>query len=252
MTTMRCHDMEGVARFSDRAAAYARARPSYPAAAIEAVLAAREVDGAVADVGAGTGISTRLLAAAHGRAIGLDPNLSMLATGPRIDAAPLAAGRAEEMPLRSGSAALLAACNAFHWFKPERFFLEAHRVIATDGTLALLWNDWDHSDAFTSAFVRLMRSCADDFPPEDREAEVAPLYETLLFRDVRRLEFENVHVLDRETLPLRLQSMSYVPREGPEWERLSDALGELYREHAASDGTVSHRYVTALFLARRA
>ena len=251
---LRCHDMEGVARFSSRAEVYARARPSYPEAMIDALLASAGArPGAVIiDLGAGTGISTRLLARVHGRAFGLDPNLSMLDAGPRLASAPLAAGRAELLPLRNATAHVITAFNAFHWFQPEPFFDEAHRVIAPSGSLALVWNDWNLEDPFTAEFVRLMRSCAGDFPREDREAEVAPLYQTCLFTGIRRSAWPNIHTLDRETLPMRLQSMSYVPREGPVWDDLAFRLDALFEKYASGDGTVRHHYTTAVFVAQRA
>jgi SAM-dependent methyltransferase len=248
--TGRCCDLDGVGRFADRAAIYARSRPSYPPAAIEFLLA--RVPGPharIVDVGAGTGIATHLLAAAHGRAIGLDPGVEMLrasATDPRVA---LASGRAEHLPLRPASVGLLTAFNAFHWFQPEAFFTEARRVLVPEGRLALAWNDWSRDDPFTDEFVRLMRSRAGDYPPEDRAAEVAPLYATHQFREVEAASFDNVHVLDRETLPMRLQSMTYIPREGPAWDTLSAELTALYERYADAHGLVRHHYATVVYVA---
>jgi len=249
--TGRCCDLDGVTRFADRAAIYARARPSYPPAAIEFLLArAPRPNARIVDVGAGTGIATHLLAEANGRALGLDPGVEMLraaAPGARVA---LAAGRAEHLPLRYRSVDLLTAFNAFHWFQPEAFFTEARRVLAPDGRLVLAWNDWNHDDPFTSEFVRLMRSRAGDYPPEDRAAEVAPLYSTHQFGEVEAASFENVHVLDAETLPLRLQSMTYIPREGPAWETLSTELTALFERYADEEGKVRHHYRTSVYVAR--
>src|SRR4051812_31297577 len=57
------HEHNPIGRFSDRAADYVKFRPSYPAGAINWVLAdlGPEQDLVAADVGAGTGISARLL-----------------------------------------------------------------------------------------------------------------------------------------------------------------------------------------------
>jgi SAM-dependent methyltransferase len=236
----RCCDFDGAARFSGRAAWYARARPSYPDAAVSFVSgdATR-----IIDLGAGTGISTVLLGP---HAIAVDPNLEMLSScGARLRRA---LARAETLPFRTASADLLTAFNSFHWFHPEPFFAEAHRVLSRSGRLALIWNDWNLSDPFTRDFVTLMRSRAGDYPPEDREAEVAPLYQTPLFTNIERRDFPNTHRLDFEHLQMRLQSMTYIPAAGPQWDALARELRTLFEAYAL-DGFVTHRYVTAAFVA---
>jgi hypothetical protein len=97
--------------------------------------------------------------------------------------------------------------------------------------------------------VTLMRSRAGDYPPEDRAAEVAPLYATHQFANVEAASFENVHVLDRETLPMRLQSMTYIPREGLAWEELAEELTALFDRYADGEGRVRHHYRTAVYVA---
>lgn len=242
---MRCCDLDGAGRFADRAELYARARPSYPDAAVSFVLgdASR-----VIDAGAGTAISTRLLAAHGARVTGFDPSVEMVlaARNPRLVLA-----RAEALPFRDACADLVTSFNAFHWFQPEPFFEDAHRVLVPRGRLALVWNDWDRSDAFTREFVRLMRSKAAGYPPEDREAECAPLYATKRFGNVEYRAFPNEHRLDLEHLRMRLQSMTYIPREGAEWDELSRDLTRLFDRYADAGGFVTHHYKTTVFVAVR-
>jgi len=249
----RCYELHGPTRFEGRASIYARSRPSYPSEAISAVLE-RLGDPArlrAVDLGAGTGISTRLMAERGLRVVALDPNLGMLrAAAPHAGMSRLLAS-AETLPLPDGSLDLLTAFNAFHWFQPEAALTEFARVLRVSGRLALIWNDWDLRDRFTSEFFRLMRSHASDYPPEDREAEVAPLYASSRFSDIRRSEFPYVQRLDFPTLTLRLQSMSYIPLEGTKWEAIFEELAALHARYAGSDGVVSHRYTTAVFVARR-
>jgi hypothetical protein len=95
-----------------------------------------------------------------------------------------------------------------------------------------------------------MRSAAGDYPPEDREAEVAPLYATSLFTNIERRSFPNEHRLDRDLLRMRLQSMSYIPLAGPAWDALDRELALLFDRHAR-DGFVTHRYTTEVFVSER-
>ena len=248
----RHFELDGIERFADRAESYARARPSYPSAAIDYILSkAPRTPARLVDVGAGTGIATRLLAAKNGRAFGLDPGLTMLRAGIADARVALAAGTAERLPLRDGSVDLLTAFNAFHWFVPEPFFAGAHRVLAAGGRLVLAWNDWDLDDPCTRDFMALMRS-GGEFLPEDRATEVAPLFGTKLFAEVETASFPNEHVLDAETLPLRLRSISWIPHEGPRWEALAEGLRALHARYADADGRVTHRYRTNVYVAARA
>src|SRR5262245_49009958 len=84
-------DLDPTGRFTQRADDYAVYRPTYPAAAIDAILdglgaPARLV---AADVGAGTGIASRLLAERGVRVLAVEPNAAMRAVAaahPRVEA----------------------------------------------------------------------------------------------------------------------------------------------------------------------
>src|SRR4051812_32516219 len=66
-------------RFSDRAGDYARARPDYPAAALDWIADACGLrpGSKILDVGSGTGIFSRQLAARGWAVTGLEPNAAM-------------------------------------------------------------------------------------------------------------------------------------------------------------------------------
>ena len=240
----KLYDLDGIRRFDDRAAHYARGRPSYPMEAIRAIVRGTP---AALDLGAGTGISTRLLAQGGARAVAGDPNAAMV-VGAGV---PAVITVAESMPFSDASFDLVTAFNSFHWMKPEPAFAEMRRVLRSDGRLAVVWNDWNLDDAFTRDFVRLMRSYAGSQPHEDREREAAPLFATRQFHDVERHDFANTHVMDRELLHDRMFSISYIPREGPQAARVMSAIDDLHARYAGSDGTVTHHYVTCVYIAKR-
>lgn len=68
-------------RFSDRVADYERYRPTYPSEAIDALLEGLDLPVAAADVGAGTGISARLLAGRGVTVHAIEPNEPMRLAG---------------------------------------------------------------------------------------------------------------------------------------------------------------------------
>ncbi|MCX4882677.1 MULTISPECIES: class I SAM-dependent methyltransferase [unclassified Streptomyces] len=130
--------------FNAAAAQYAANRPSYPPALFDAIedLAGRPLKGArVADIGAGTGIATALLAARGADVVAVEPGDGMAAefrrTHPGI---PIVRGDANDLPLASASADLLTYAQAWHWTEPARSVPEALRVLRPGGALALWWN----------------------------------------------------------------------------------------------------------------
>jgi SAM-dependent methyltransferase len=74
-------ELQSTARFSDRVDDYVRYRPDYPAALVEWLRREQGVtsDWDVADIGAGTGISSKMLLDAGYRVTAVEPNAPMRA-----------------------------------------------------------------------------------------------------------------------------------------------------------------------------
>lgn len=129
-------------RFDRAASSYDGARPGYPTAAIEWLLARTDVGPGerVIDLGAGTGLLTRALAT-HGPAVvAAEPNAAMRARlvdrDPEIE---VTASGAERIDHESGTFALATAGQAYHWFELGDALPEVRRVLVEGGFFAVVW-----------------------------------------------------------------------------------------------------------------
>ncbi|MFE4976897.1 class I SAM-dependent methyltransferase [Kitasatospora sp. NPDC056651] len=135
--------------FGSVAAEYERGRPGYPEELFDELerLWGHPLKGArVLDVGAGTGIATRLLAARGADVVAVEPSAGMAAqfrtVSPHL---PVVRGGGDELPFHDGSADLVSYAQAFHWTRPERSVPEAIRVLRPGGALATWWNLFDET-----------------------------------------------------------------------------------------------------------
>jgi SAM-dependent methyltransferase len=246
-------------RFSGVADLYARWRPDYPAAAVDLIVKRCGLDGSapLADVGCGTGISTRQFAARGVPVIGVEPNDAMRA---KAEAAPpppgappprYVRGTAEATGLADGSVRAVLSAQAFHWFDAEAALREFRRVLQPVGWVALLWNERDESDPFTAAYGDVVRTSPEAAAVEGPRAQAGePLLRTPLFADAQRIDFRHEQALDEEGLLGRSFSASYAPREPAAVEAFADALRRLFAQHQ-TEGKVRVVYQTSVYLAHK-
>lgn len=124
----------------DRAAdVYERSRPSYPADAIDWLLAS--VPRSALDLGAGTGKFTRLIAPRVESVVAVDPSERMLRELlAHVPTAEVRIGSAEAIPLSTASVDAVFCAQAWHWVDAPVAEREVARVLRAGGTFGLIWN----------------------------------------------------------------------------------------------------------------
>lgn len=139
MTTSRLGD------FTAQADAYARTRPGYPLQLLDELIAHAHVSPgeSVADLGAGTGLFTQLLAQRGLRVTAIEPNQAMRAKAPAMAGVTWAGGTFEATGLGERTQVWVTAAQAFHWADASRALPEVRRILIPDACFTILWNDRD-------------------------------------------------------------------------------------------------------------
>lgn len=245
------HQMNPLNRFSDRAGDYAKYRPSYPVEAIDIILEklGNSSQLVAADIGAGTGISSRLLAQRGVRVLAIEPNAAMREVAEPHPLVEFREGNAEVTNLPNASVDLVTCFQAFHWFDPEPTLLEFHRILKSSGRLAVVWNTRDENDELTQGYTQLVKIASNHHPAELRESSVDSLLSSPLFPNVRCHTFTYRQELDLDGLIGRAMSTSYIPREGEIQQQLVSGLKELCDRFCNENGLVYIIYRTSVYLA---
>lgn len=141
-------------------------RPSYPAEAVAFLREAAGItsDSCVVDLGAGSGLMTRLLRPV-GRLIAVEPLAEMRAVlQVRVPDAEALAGTAEAIPLPTGSVDAVVTAQAFHWFATAETVREIARILTREGALVLVWNTHDLEDPVMERIEAILDPCRGGSP----------------------------------------------------------------------------------------
>ena len=155
--------------FVGEGGAYDSVRPAYPdeavAALIDAAQRARGADGPgrdgplrAADIGAGTGKMSELLARGGLLVDAVEPSEAMRAQASSIEGVRWHGGVAEQTGLPNDVYDIVVFAQSWHWMDPERAGLEAARILAPGGALAIVWNQMAVSIPWVHRLTRIMRS----------------------------------------------------------------------------------------------
>jgi SAM-dependent methyltransferase len=213
-----------------------RARPGYPAALVDRLVALTGGDGTVVDLGAGTGLLALPLARRGLAVRAVEPASAMLdvlrESGPGLQVDPVHAA-AEETGLPDGSASLVLVADALHWIEPEAAGAEAARLLSPGGAVAVV-----EVRIRGSAFADGLSDLLARENPKARPRPRGRLDQFLAATGVRRRAAETYldeQVLPPERLDSVLRSLSLVgPALGP--DRLAGLLAEARRLAAAAGG----------------
>lgn len=258
-------EMEPEKRFSRVCQEYARARPGYGrevwqyVASICGIASCELASSAlVADIGCGTGISTRELSASGFRVVGVEPNPDMLrkALENKEGEGSLSyrSGTAEDTGLAGAACDLVVCAQSFHWFDPLKALAEFHRILKENGWVCLIWNERDDRDSFTRDYSTIVQAASPDSQVEEKRQKAwQALAVSNLFTNYQTAAFSNIQTLSLPLLLDRFFSSSYLPaRESKLGMSCEEQLRFLFERYKNARGLVNLVYETRLYMARKA
>lgn len=232
-----------VERFSNRVTNYVKYRPTYPKEVLQFLRDELNLqsDSVVADIGSGTGISTRMFLENGNTVYGVEPNAPMRAAAedflknfPNFKSVD---GTSENTTLPDQSIDFVTAAQAFHWFEPEKTRKEFERILKPDGLVVLIWNErrldanefLREYEKFLLEFGTDYAKVRHDYLPKEKLGE--------FFRDgFETASFKNSQIFDFEGLKGRVLSSSYMPSESDaRYAEMTKSLHSLFTKHQEND-----------------
>ena len=280
--------MDAKDRFSQAADDYAKYRPGYPPAIVEAcaAYAGLQPGASVVDIGCGTGISSRLFADAGYEVTGIEPNDAMRQKAVRHSSGQTPAGgpvymegSAEETGLDADFADLITCAQALHWFDLDDCVAEWRRILKSPPTestgsgpalrpfdrahgrhgsgqnaaCAAFWN-YRRDDGWQAEYEGLLGEWSSEYGDVRKAVDggqdnSAWVKNSPVCTDVTEHEFEYAQRMDLPSLIGRANSSSYVIHGVEDKPGFERALTDLFQKHA-QDAHVEFRYRTYLLLWR--
>lgn len=258
-------DREARLVFGQVAERYERARPSYPNALVDDVIALAG-EGPALEVGAGTGKATMRFAQRGVAVHALEPSAEMASIArrrcagfPRVT---FAESDFEDWHGDRHSFALVFSAQAWHWVAPELKYVRAREALLDGGLLAVFWNrpDWDRCairDELAAAYEQTAPDFGTDPGPMHPGSEIAPdrwedwdaeIASAAGLEDPGTRFYEwNAEYTSQRYAELIATTHDHILLDDATRDALLEAVGEVIDRHG---GTLSLPLVTKLCLAR--
>lgn len=243
-----------IERFSNRVENYVKYRPGYPPEVLRFFKNDLNLQSSsvVADIGAGTGISSKIFLENGNPVFAVEPNPAMRRAAEEflIDYPNLTRvdGTSENTTLPDNSIDFVVAAQAFHWFDRAKTRAEFRRIIRDNGYVVLMWNERQlDSTEFLREYENLILEYGIDYKEVRHEKVTNEVIENFFQAEFKTKTFENRQVLDYEGLKGRLLSSSYIPSpENARFGEMTKTLERLFTKHQKND-TIQILYNTNIY-----
>ncbi|HLL99906.1 MAG TPA: class I SAM-dependent methyltransferase [Pyrinomonadaceae bacterium] len=243
-----------VERFSNRVANYVKYRPTYPPEVLRFLQTELNLRAAsvVADIGSGTGISSKIFLENGCRVYGVEPNGAMRAAAeeflrdfPNFRSVD---GASENTTLADRSIDFVTAAQAFHWFEPVRTRAEFERILKPGGDVVLIWNERQiDTNEFLREYEKFLLDFGTDYAKVRHDYLPQEKLGAFFTKGFQTASFQNSQTFDFEGLKGRALSSSYMPSErDARYPEMTKSLLSIFNKHADND-RISISYDTNIY-----
>lgn len=244
-------------RFSNRVAEYVRYRPGYPTALIPVLeeTGVLRKDSKIADIGSGTGLSSRPFLEAGYTVYGIEPNAAMrqaaeeglsdFSTFISMDA------DAYHTILEKNLIDAIVCAQSFHWLDSAKALAEFQRILKAYGHVVLIWNDRKADDPFMQAYQNII----DTFSIDYKEINHLHITDEMLQKwyqpeTMQKITLSYEQKFDLQGLIGRTLSCSYMPdRMHPRFPEMEEQLTMLFNQFQ-QNGIVIFAYTTRVYIGK--
>lgn len=230
-------------RFSNRVENYVKYRPGYPKEVLELFRDKMNLtkESVIADIGSGTGISTKIFLENGNTVYGIEPNQAMreaskvfLQDFPKFVSID---GTAENTTLAENSIDIINASQAFHWFNPAKTRTEFRRILKENGFVSLIWNVRQlDSTEFLREYEQFLVNFGTDYSSVTRQKFDKSELDEFFQIEFQEVCFNYSQKFDFEGLKGRTLSSSYIPtEESPNYEKMIGELNRLFTKYQKED-----------------
>lgn len=231
--------------FQGKAHLYAKYRPQYSKQYVRFLQEGLNLcsDSTVADVGAGTGIHTKIIAEITDKVFAIEPDAEMLqecqlllGSERRVK---MVQGTAEDTGLATACIDYITVAQAFHLFDRDKSLNEFKRVLRPSGKLVLVWNSKEHdNDLFYDNEEVIKKYC----PNYCRKIHARSFYKDS-YKDCftpssytfTRFHQDSTEFLDEETFIMRTLSASYaITAADQNYNAMIEELKSVFKRHATN------------------
>jgi len=243
-----------VERFSNRVENYVKYRPDYPREIVTFLTenCGLRADAVIADIGCGTGISTRMFLENGNRVFGVEPNEAMRSAAVKfLEKFPTfipVYGTSDNTTLADASVDMVVAAQAFHWFDADNARCEFRRILRPGGWIVLIWNERQtNTTPFLVEYEAFLIKYSYDYGTVRHENIHDEKLIGFFQNAYGSATFQNVQIFDFDGIKGRMLSASYMPNESDAiFPQMLEELRSIFAKHV-ENGKIRVFYDTNIY-----